>query len=172
MNTSTATETQDKQPPIELAVLLQQEAMLRQDIRHSQWRTVFILLASTFLLFYWFSTLSQMRMEQLRFRGPFPMSSMWLPVPAIMNLLTWLFWGTEAYLSVIGFTIKPHRAPDAGTLQVREVLDAYQYSGFALRRQVRRERILAFLVAIQIMFMAVAIAWLLLSGSRDFGANY
>lgn len=172
MRTSDSAETLDTQGnQVELAVVLQQEALLRQDFRHSQWRTIILLFGSTLLLVLWFGAVSQLRAEPPRFRSLVPLSGIWLAVPGMMNLLAWLCWAAQSYLRLVRFAARPYRSPEIGTSQVREVLDAYQYTGFTLRRQVMLERVIGLLVAFEVIMMGASIAWLL-SGSRDFGVNF
>lgn len=134
----------------DMETVIRLDESVRQDLRHSQIRTLLTLLISSFIVYYWYTSLLEVFA-----RGYFTVSRSLAILPPLLNAVSWLIWGSLHYVLFIKGTIRKRGSPS----DTSEILDEHQFNLFQHNRQRRIETLIGFVTAFQMFCMALYTAY-------------
>jgi hypothetical protein len=145
---------------VSIDFVIKQDSTLRNDITKSKTRSLIALLASTYLLYYWFDSVATLTLKTSldSYQFLFPLRTrLFLIMPAVFNLLGWAYWGFSQYLA--NFKAIKLKSSDTESEDVgyKDVLDQYQLTRLNYRRQRFSELIVNFVIAMQLVAMGMMV---------------
>lgn len=127
---------------------------IRQDLRHSQTKTLGTLFVSSFIVYYWFTALFDVFAK-----GYFPMSRSLMLLPPILNALSWVFWAAMQYVSFMRSDSRFRHPMDEPS--PNEIVDEHQSTLYRYNRQKRVEALVSVIAAFQMFCMGLGAAYVI-----------
>lgn len=116
---------------------------LRKELRYMKTRTLFVLVASTWLVYLGMSTLIRM---------DFPYQyEIFFTIPVLLNAILWVFWGLSSYLNAMGLGNPKIEMKDFDVHDSYYLIDLLRYT---LHKQQRRNLGIELVAAMQFAIMS------------------
>ena len=128
---------------------------LRQDIRHSQLRTLVMLFLSSFIVYYWFGMVFDVLYKGI---GMYPLMRLYTGIPPLLNALSWLAWGALNYLTFSRDSLQK-KFSDADR---EDLIEAHHKTSYQYYRQTRIEHLIILFAAFQMFFVAALSIYLVI----------